>query len=111
MGLSVGISIKKIKNFTNTAGDQAWERSGVWKYSPSGRPKRGLFKVMTGFPRSFDFSPAGSRRFFPGKSLWESCIQRLMKSLLVVEPEKAMDSGSGFSNGFILTQINGFIFE
>jgi hypothetical protein len=37
-------------------------------------------------------------------------VQRLVKPLFVVEPEVVMDSGSGFLNGFILTQINGFIF-
>jgi hypothetical protein len=45
----------------------------VGRYSPSSRPKRGLFKVITGVPRSLDFSPADFRRAFPDKSLWESC--------------------------------------
>jgi hypothetical protein len=38
-------------------------------------------------------------------------VQGLVKSLFVVEPEIPMDSGSGFSDGFIFTQIDSFIFE
>ena len=41
----------------------------TWSHSPSSRPKRGLFKVITGVPRSLDFSPADFRRAFPDKSL------------------------------------------
>ena len=54
-----GINDALLNSLWNILCIHLWNRDGYRRYSSSSRPKRGLFKVITGFPRFLDFAPEG----------------------------------------------------